>query len=181
MRFLFFLIISTSIVGCSSSHLKPTKMYPGEIKPKSELAMVYIDWLGAGQYFKAGSSIIYEVNDQKMSENKSLFGSTQLVSVNPEELNIKVHSLIVGHFLDTYRGFEAWNVYTPIPPFKADAGKIYILCPHGKISKGPEDIKFNVHLYPFTEYEIFQNKGLPDFTARPCKNSEELKNTSNNK
>ncbi|ENW08333.1 hypothetical protein [Acinetobacter beijerinckii] len=174
MRFLFFLILSISIVGCSSSHLKPTKMYSGEIKPKSELAMVYIDWLGAGQYFKAGSSTIYEVNDQKMSENKSLFGSTQLVSVNPEELNIKVHSLIVGHFLDTYRGFEAWNVYTPIPPFKADAGKIYILCPLERISKGPEDIKFNVQIYPFTQDEIIQNKGMTDFIVRPCETIKKL-------
>ncbi|MFK4048380.1 hypothetical protein [Acinetobacter venetianus] len=181
MRFLFLLILSFSIIGCSSTHLRPTKMYSGEIKPKNEIAMVYIDWLGAGQYFKAGSATIHEVNGQKVYKNQSFFGSNQLISVNPEEINITVHSLIIGSFLDTYRGFEAWNVYTPVPPFKADAGKIYILCPHGKISKGPEDIKFNVHIYPFTENEIFQNKGLPDFTARPCKNSEELKNTSHNK
>ncbi|WP_228131953.1 hypothetical protein [Acinetobacter sp. 1000160] len=69
MRFLFLLILSFSIIGCSSTHLRPTKMYSGEIKPKNEIAMVYIDWLGAGQYFKAGSATIHEVNGQKVYKN----------------------------------------------------------------------------------------------------------------
>jgi hypothetical protein len=152
-------------------------MYSGEIKPKNEIAMVYIDWLGAGQYFKAGSATIHEVNGQKVYKNQSFFGSNQLISVNPEEINITVHSLIIGENTLT----ESVLLFPRPGSYTSGSGKIYILCPHGKISKGPEDIKFNVHIYPFTENEIFQNKGLPDFTARPCKNSEELKNTSHNK
>jgi hypothetical protein len=93
-------------------------MYSGEIKPKNELATVYIDWLEAAQYFKAGSTTIHEVNDQNISKNLPIFGSPYLVNVNPEELNITVHLLVMGRLLDIYRGYEAWNVYIPITPLK---------------------------------------------------------------
>jgi hypothetical protein len=39
-----------------------------------------------------------------------------------------------------------------------------------------KDIKFNVHIYPFTENEIFQNKGIQISLHALVKTIEKLKN-----
>jgi hypothetical protein len=171
MQIFIYLVLSFLLLGCASNpHFKPTKMYAGnQNKTEADFSLIYIDWMESSIVYKGvGQTAITEINNVKVEERVSSFGSRYLFQVLPGEQKISIFLYIFKNYIgmDYYKTEQ---VNLKLDAFNTEPNKIYVLCPQ----KG-NDIKFNVNIYPYTREEILKNKGMTDFIVRPCRTMNNL-------